>query len=170
MPKTALTRELSRTKTSTPHSPHLPLKRWGEVDDISKRAIFLASDDPSYTHGDLIRVDGGESLCRCSVRSAGRVALPRIGYLASSQRLTLSARDSIVSWPSAFLFASCPEAVGFRNRLPGEIIPASISCYLLSALHMPRGQALTLCFDITAQRPTSSSVAAEAVDLGRQSR
>ena len=45
----------------------IPLKRWGEVDDIARLAVFLASDDSSYIHGDLIKVDGGETLCRYSV-------------------------------------------------------------------------------------------------------
>jgi NAD(P)-dependent dehydrogenase (short-subunit alcohol dehydrogenase family) len=45
----------------------IPLKRWGEVDDISNLAVFLASDESSYIHGDLIRIDGGETLCRFSV-------------------------------------------------------------------------------------------------------
>jgi NAD(P)-dependent dehydrogenase (short-subunit alcohol dehydrogenase family) len=45
----------------------VPLKRWGEVDDISGLAVFLASDESSYIHGDLIRIDGGETLCRYSV-------------------------------------------------------------------------------------------------------
>lgn len=45
----------------------IPLKRWGEVDDISNLAVFLASDESSYIHGALIPVDGGETLCRYSV-------------------------------------------------------------------------------------------------------
>ena len=44
-----------------------PLKRWGEVHDIANLAIFLASDESSYIHGDVIKVDGGETLCRYSV-------------------------------------------------------------------------------------------------------
>ncbi len=45
----------------------LPLKRWGEVADIADLAVFLASDRSSYVHGALIRIDGGETLCRFSV-------------------------------------------------------------------------------------------------------
>lgn len=45
----------------------IPLKRWGEVDDISNLAVFLASDESAYIHGALIPVDGGETLCRYSV-------------------------------------------------------------------------------------------------------
>lgn len=45
----------------------VPLKRWGEVQDIADLAVFLASDRSSYIHGDLIRIDGGETLCRYSV-------------------------------------------------------------------------------------------------------
>jgi NAD(P)-dependent dehydrogenase (short-subunit alcohol dehydrogenase family) len=45
----------------------VPLKRWGEVQDIADLAVFLVSDRSSYIHGDLIRIDGGETLCRYSV-------------------------------------------------------------------------------------------------------
>jgi len=45
----------------------IPLKRWGEVEDVANLAVFLASDESSYIHGDLIKVDGGETLCRYSV-------------------------------------------------------------------------------------------------------
>jgi NAD(P)-dependent dehydrogenase (short-subunit alcohol dehydrogenase family) len=66
--KTSLTRELfddeefDRTFTES-----IPLKRWGEVDDIANLAVFLASAESSYIHGDLIKIDGGETLCRYSV-------------------------------------------------------------------------------------------------------
>ena len=35
------------------------LKRWGQVDDISGAAIFLASDSSSYITGSNIIIDGG---------------------------------------------------------------------------------------------------------------
>lgn len=66
--KTALTRELFDDKDfDQAFTDSIPLKRWGEVDDISNLAVFLASDESSYIHGDLVRVDGGETLSRYSV-------------------------------------------------------------------------------------------------------
>jgi NAD(P)-dependent dehydrogenase (short-subunit alcohol dehydrogenase family) len=66
--KTSLTRELFDDKDfDQVFTESIPLKRWGEVDDIARLAVFLASDDSSYIHGDLIKVDGGETLCRYSV-------------------------------------------------------------------------------------------------------
>ena len=37
----------------------IPLKRAGETDDVSKVALFLASDLSSYVTGQVIQVDGG---------------------------------------------------------------------------------------------------------------
>lgn len=66
--KTSLTRALFDDKDfDKSFTDMIPLKRWGEVEDISNLAVFLASDESSYIHGDLIRVDGGETLCRFSV-------------------------------------------------------------------------------------------------------
>ncbi len=45
----------------------IPLDRWGEAKDVADLAVFLASEESSYIHGDLIRLDGGETLCRYSV-------------------------------------------------------------------------------------------------------
>ena len=37
----------------------IPLGRAGELDDIGKAAVFLASDDASWITGKILRVDGG---------------------------------------------------------------------------------------------------------------
>ncbi|WP_195972185.1 SDR family oxidoreductase [Clostridium thermobutyricum] len=39
----------------------VPMKRWGEVEEVAKAVLFLASDDSSYMTGSEIRVDGGLS-------------------------------------------------------------------------------------------------------------
>jgi NAD(P)-dependent dehydrogenase (short-subunit alcohol dehydrogenase family) len=66
--KTSLTRELFDDKDfDREFTESIPLKRWGEVEDIAQLAVFLASGESSYIHGDLIKVDGGETLCRYSV-------------------------------------------------------------------------------------------------------
>lgn len=66
--KTALTRALFDDKDfEQAFAESVPLKRWGEVEDIAQLAVFLASDESSYIHGDLVRVDGGETLSRYSV-------------------------------------------------------------------------------------------------------
>jgi NAD(P)-dependent dehydrogenase (short-subunit alcohol dehydrogenase family) len=40
----------------------VPLGRWGEVDDVAKLAVFLASDASAFINGALIPLDGGETL------------------------------------------------------------------------------------------------------------
>ncbi len=66
--KTSLTRELFDDKDfDQVFTESIPLKRWGEVEDVANLAVFLAGDESSYIHGDLIKVDGGETLCRYSV-------------------------------------------------------------------------------------------------------
>jgi glucose 1-dehydrogenase len=42
----------------------IPFHRMGEVEEIAKIALFLASDDASYITGNMIYVDGGLSLSR----------------------------------------------------------------------------------------------------------
>jgi NAD(P)-dependent dehydrogenase (short-subunit alcohol dehydrogenase family) len=66
--KTALTRDLyANTDFMHTFAESVPLKRWGEMRDIANLALYLASDESSYVHGSLIRIDGGETLCRYSV-------------------------------------------------------------------------------------------------------
>ena len=45
----------------------IPLKRWGEAKDVADLAVFLASEESGFIHGELIRVDGGERLSRYSI-------------------------------------------------------------------------------------------------------
>lgn len=66
--KTALTRDLyDNVEFMRTFSESVPLKRWGEASDVANLALWLASDESSFVHGDLIRLDGGETLCRYSV-------------------------------------------------------------------------------------------------------
>lgn len=66
--KTSLTRALYDDKEFDKFFVEsIPLKRWGEVEDVANLAVFLASDESDYIHGDLIKLDGGEQLCRYSV-------------------------------------------------------------------------------------------------------
>jgi NAD(P)-dependent dehydrogenase (short-subunit alcohol dehydrogenase family) len=37
----------------------VPMRRSGEVDEVAKVALFLASDDSSYMTGTELHVDGG---------------------------------------------------------------------------------------------------------------
>lgn len=55
--------EQSRT-THTPatrnsYHDRIPLKRYGERDEIAAAALFLASDEASFVHGHVLNVDGG---------------------------------------------------------------------------------------------------------------
>ena len=39
--------------------PRVPLRRWGDPDDFSGIAVYLASDASAYHTGDVITIDGG---------------------------------------------------------------------------------------------------------------
>jgi 3-oxoacyl-[acyl-carrier protein] reductase len=40
----------------------IPLKRWGQPEDIARVAVFLASEESAFINGAIIVVDGGESI------------------------------------------------------------------------------------------------------------
>jgi 3-oxoacyl-[acyl-carrier protein] reductase len=42
----------------------IPLGRWAESDEIAGTYVYLASDDSSYTTGQVISVDGGRTMVR----------------------------------------------------------------------------------------------------------
>jgi NAD(P)-dependent dehydrogenase (short-subunit alcohol dehydrogenase family) len=66
--KTGLARELyNDTGLMKVLEQGIPLGRWGEAKDIADLAVFLASDESEFIHGDLIPLDGGERLSRYSV-------------------------------------------------------------------------------------------------------
>lgn len=66
--KTALTPDLYEDMAfMQTFAESVPLQRWGKTSDIADLAVSLARDESSYVHGDLVRIDGGETLCGYSV-------------------------------------------------------------------------------------------------------
>lgn len=58
--KTELTKPLLKDKTlSRWILSRIPLKKWGDVNDLKGAVIFLCSDASSYVTGQIIYVDGG---------------------------------------------------------------------------------------------------------------
>lgn len=44
------------------HFARIPLKRWGEIDEIAEAAVFLSSASAAYVTGTILDVDGGSQL------------------------------------------------------------------------------------------------------------
>lgn len=55
---TDLTKDLPEELTQQLNQ-HIPLGRWGTVEDIARAAAFLVSDEASYVTGHVLVVDGG---------------------------------------------------------------------------------------------------------------
>jgi len=61
--RTPINREAWETPTAYQSLMKLiPYKRIGEVDDIGRAAVWMASDDADYVHGTSLFVDGGMTL------------------------------------------------------------------------------------------------------------
>ena len=54
----------------------IPLKRWGEAEDIADVIVFLASDAARYVSGETLAVDGGMAYARASRTAAPEFESP----------------------------------------------------------------------------------------------
>ena len=48
--------------TKQAHFARIPMKRWGEIDEIAEAAVFLCSPSAQYITGTILDVDGGSQL------------------------------------------------------------------------------------------------------------
>jgi NAD(P)-dependent dehydrogenase (short-subunit alcohol dehydrogenase family) len=58
--------------TRKAHFDRIPLKRWGEIEEVAEAAIFLSSRSASYITGTILDCDGGSQL-----GDASRISLDR---------------------------------------------------------------------------------------------
>ncbi len=58
---TDLTKDLPEDLTSQLNE-HIPLGRWGEIEDVANAVAFLASDHAAYITGHVLTVDGGMAM------------------------------------------------------------------------------------------------------------
>ncbi len=59
---------------------HNPLHRFGTLDEIANLATFLISDQAGYINGDMVYMDGGESLAGSSTFSLVGRRIPEAGW------------------------------------------------------------------------------------------
>ena len=57
----------------------IPLKRWGEAEDIADVIVFLASDAARYVSGETLAVDGGMAYARASRSATPEFEAPNAG-------------------------------------------------------------------------------------------
>ncbi len=58
---TEMTRELA-DKVKEEYLQHIPLRNFGQPEDVANLVLFLASNEARYITGEIIRVDGGLSM------------------------------------------------------------------------------------------------------------
>jgi NAD(P)-dependent dehydrogenase (short-subunit alcohol dehydrogenase family) len=57
--KTAMTEELRARKDADTFQASIPLKRWGEPEEVAEMVIWLASDAASFVNGGAFIISGG---------------------------------------------------------------------------------------------------------------
>jgi NAD(P)-dependent dehydrogenase (short-subunit alcohol dehydrogenase family) len=60
--KTAMTEELRARKDADAFRDNIPLKRWGEPEDVAEMVMWLASDAASFVNGGAFVVSGGMNI------------------------------------------------------------------------------------------------------------
>jgi NAD(P)-dependent dehydrogenase (short-subunit alcohol dehydrogenase family) len=60
--KTAMTEELRASKYADTFRDNIPLKRWGEPEEVAEMVIWLASDAASFVTGGAFTISGGMNI------------------------------------------------------------------------------------------------------------
>jgi NAD(P)-dependent dehydrogenase (short-subunit alcohol dehydrogenase family) len=60
--KTRMTEELRASKYADAFQDNIPLKRWGEPEEVAEMVIWLASDAASFVTGGAFVISGGMNI------------------------------------------------------------------------------------------------------------